>query len=127
MKGQNIYESALSLIGETPGSDSASDYFDRAPYILAIFCDKVAHIDKCFRETHGLESQKSFNEVFMDLESEFPLCSRFVDSAAHYLAAMFVVYENEKLHDRLFSIHCDMLSSAISEIPYSKEKIKNAY
>ena len=125
MKSRELFDSALALIGES--EDSGEDYSERAPYILAIFCDKVASIYKTFRETHGLLPQKSFNEVYISLTDEFPLCSRFVDSAVHYLAAMLVTYENEDLHDKLFSIHCDMLSAAISEIPYSNEKIKNAY
>ena len=127
MKIREIYNSALSLIGEQQNSKNDDDYSERATYIMAIFCDKVANIDRSFRETHGLEAQKEFNEVCLGLDSDFPLCPRFADSAAHYLASMLVVYENDVLHDRLFSMHCDLLSSAISEIPYSLEKIKDTY
>ena len=127
MTVRDIYSSALGLIGENAESESDSDYSERSTYIVAIFCDKIANIDRDYRESHGLDKQQSFNEVRLELDSEFPLCPRFSDSATHYLAAMLVLYEDEALHDRLFSIHCDLLAGAISEIPCYKEKIKNVY
>ncbi len=127
MTVRDIYNSALCLIGENSESENDSDYSERATYIVAIFCDKIAHIDRSYRESHRLDEQKSFNEVCLELDTEFPLSPRFADSASHYLAAMLVLYENEVLHDKLFSMHCDLLANAISEIPYLKEKIKNAY
>ncbi len=127
MTVRDIYDSALSLIGENAELGSDADYSERAPYIVAIFCDKVANIDRSYRETHGLEEQKYFNAVRLGLDTDFPLCPRFTDSAVHYLAAMLVLYENEVLHDKLFSIQCDLLAKAISEIPCYKEKIVNVY
>ena len=127
MTVREIYDSALKLIGVSSEGLNDSDYSERAPYIVAIFCDKMMDTDRYYREAHGLDAQNSFNAIRLELSAQFPLCDRFADSAIHYLASMLVLYENEVVHDKLFSMHCDLLSNLMREIPYYKEKIKNVY
>lgn len=127
MKGKNIYDAALAILGEPIDSGYDSDYSERAPYIIATFCCDSAEIDKDYRETHGLDAQPEFSVSYISLDDDFPLCKRFSKAAAFYLAAMLVIEEDESLSDSIFEKYCDAISVAVSEIPFTKGKTRNVY
>lgn len=127
MKIKSIFESALSLIGESIDGENAEDYTERAQYLAASFCCDVAEVDREYRETHGLPEQKQYDEVMLTLDSDFPLANRFAKACAHYIAAMLIVDENEFLSDKLFDKYCDSLATAVLEIPGQRKKISELY
>ena len=127
MTVKKIYDSALAFLGETPDDLGDGELAERASYIIAGFCADNAELDRDFRETHTLPAQDSFSEVYLELEEDFPLSSRFSRAAALYTASMLVIDENESLSDSLFEKYCDALSRAVSEIPFAKGKIHDIY
>ena len=127
MTAKKIYESALAILGETRENEAELDYRERAPYLIATFCCNAASVDRDFRESHRLGAQGKFSEIYVSLDDPFPLCKRFTDSAAFYLASMLISDTDEDFSERLFEKYCDSLSRAVSEIPFSKGKTKNAY
>lgn len=127
MTVKKIYESALALLGETKENESELEYRERAPYLIATFCCTAAAVDRDFRESHRLGAQGEFSDVYIPLDDEFPLCNRFTDAAAHYLASMLISDSDEDFSEKLFEKYCDSLSRAVSEIPFSKGKTKNVY
>ena len=127
MKIKSIYDAVLRLLGHSADDTSDEDYAERAPYIAATFCCETAALDRDYRESHKLEPQKLFSEVYLSLSDDFPLCSRFTSAAAYYIAAMLVLEENEKLSDVFFDKYCESLSAAVSEIPGKNHKIKDVY
>lgn len=127
MTVKDIYDSALRILGEPAGDGTDDDYKDRAPYIVAAFCCDAAQADRDYRESHGLDDQPSFSEVFIALTADFPLSSRFASAAAYYLAATLIFEEDEERSDNLFAKYCDSLSSAVTETPSRSRKIKNMY
>lgn len=124
---KNIYDAALRLLGEKPDETRDSELSARAEYLAAAFCCDIAAIDRDYRASHKYEPQKPFNELFLELNTDFPLSSRFSKACSHYIAAMLVVDEDEALSDKLFEKYCDSLASAVSEIPCKREKIRNIY
>ena len=127
MTAKSIYENALALLGETRENEETLNYRERAPYIIATFCCNAASVDRDFRESHKLDAQGEFSDVYISLDEAFPLSRRFVGACAYYLASMLVSESDEGLSERLFEKYCDSLSRAVSEIPFSKEKVKNVY
>lgn len=127
MTVKDIYDSALRILGEPVGDGSDGDYSERAPYIVAAFCCDAAQADRDYRETHGLGKQPSFGEVFLAMNTDFPLSSRFASAAAYYLAATLIFEEDEGRSDNLFAKYCDSLSSAVTETPSRSRRIKNMY
>lgn len=127
MKIKSIYDAALRLLGHTADDGSDADYAERTPYIAATFCCEAAAIDRDYRESHKIGEQKNFSQIYLGLEDDFPLCSRFTSAAAYYIAAMLVLEENELLSDSFFEKYCDSLSAAVSETTGTCGKIKDVY
>lgn len=113
---EEIYESALALLGESMNRYDNSDYEERAPYLIAAFCSEAQERDKAWRNSLSLEAQSTWNTVFISLDQEFPLSERFASAAAFYVAAMLVVDSDEELSDKLYDRFCDAMSTIDSNI-----------
>ncbi len=127
MINSEIYKSALTLIGQSVSLSDTEDYEERAPYLLASFCNEVCEIDRAARRALGLEDTPSFNRVFLSLDSDFPLLDKFIAVAAKYIAAMLIIDENGDLSDTLFHMYCEGIERIRSEIPFILEGIANKY
>lgn len=121
-----IYEAALSLIGEK-NYGSVDDYAERAPYLLAAFCGEARGLDAVYRSAKSLPEQLPHGAVMIELTSVFPLAKRFSGPAAMYLGAMLIIDENEELSDKLYARYCDAMSAICSEVPGAVEKITDMY
>ena len=111
MTCREIYGAALRLLCEA--DENASDYEDRAGYLLATFCTEASPIDNRFRVANGEGEQLPFAKVFLELDSIFPLSDIFLPAAEYYLAAMLAIDENEELCDRYFAKYTDALASIV--------------
>ena len=124
MTCRDIYNAALRLLCEA--DDSASDYEDRAGYLLATFCTEASAIDNRYRVANGEGEQHPFAKVFLELDSRFPLSDIFLPAAEYYLAAMLAIDENEELCDRYFAKYTDALASIVQPRA-EKNPIKDRY
>ncbi len=127
MTNRQIYNGALRLLGEVPDTASNEDYLDRAPYLLAAFCTENAGIDRAYREAHGMSEGEWQDEVYVELDAEFPLCSRLSVAARTYLAAMLILDENETLSDTLFDRYCGQMARLCEQLPASVHPIIQRY
>ena len=127
MKNKEIYSSALNLLAQDPSEGANEDYEERAPYLIATFCNEITEIDNAVRKALGIEKKSEFDRVWLDLEEEFPMLDRFVSVAAKYLAAMLVIDEDTDLSDKLYEMYCDAISAIRSQIPCIIEKTANRY
>ncbi|MBE6550362.1 MAG: hypothetical protein E7670_08050 [Ruminococcaceae bacterium] len=138
---EQIYESALALLGESMNENDNIDYEERAPYLIAAFCSEAQERDKEWRSSLSLGSQGTWDTVCIALDELFPLSERFACAAAFYVAAMLVVDSDEELSDKLYDRFCDAMSTIDSNIEasldtdddteetpiYMLESIKNVY
>ena len=113
MTCKSIYDAALRLLCEV--EENASDYEDRAGYILATFCTEASAIDNRYRAQNGEGPLLPFAKLFVELESDFPLSDVFLPAAEYYLAAMLAIDENEELSDRYFAKYTDSMTSILQE------------
>ena len=127
MLNKEIYTSALHLLAQSTAEDENQDYEERAPFIIASFCNEVLEIDQLMRKFLGLDSGIDFHKVWLALDELFPLLDRFAPIGAKYLAAMLVIDEDSELSDKLYEMYCDAISTLRSEIPCVIEKITNKY
>ncbi len=112
----DIYSTALGMIGLQVTSEGISDYEERAPYLLASFCNMTKELDKKLRRREGLVNQLPFNSVYLALGSSFPLSEPLASAAALYVAAMLVIEENSQLSDSLYDKYCDSISTLSTEL-----------
>ncbi len=99
---RKVYESALCLLAESTAATENADYEERAPYILAVFCNEALALDEAMRKFTGQEEDISFDGIYLGLDDKFPLLPRFATLAALYLAAMLVLDDNAELSDKLY-------------------------
>ncbi len=127
MINQEIYEASLGILAQsiTPGENE--DYEERAPYLLAAFCNDVLDLDGTMRSILGEDNTPDFHKVFLPLNDEFPLLDRFAPLAGLYVASMLVLDENSELSDRIYDRYQDMMDQVRSGIPYSLESITDEY
>lgn len=111
-----IYNQALSIIGEMVSDSNDSDYQERSTYIIPTFCCTVKDLDKKVRIAEGADKQPSFSTVYMPLDSDFPLNDTMASSAALYLAAMLVLDEDPELSDSIYDKYCDCISSISASV-----------
>ena len=114
MLNVDIYKAALTLIAQGIESNDISDYDERAPYLIASFCNTSKKIDADIRRAKNYESQGKFSPVCLPLEDEFPLCDDLVSAASLYVAAMLVIDEDEALSDSIYDKYCDAISSIMA-------------
>ena len=143
---EQIYESALALLGESLNPGDNNDYEERAPYLIAAFCTEAQETDKAWRNSLNLGTQIIWDPIRIGLDDLFPLSDRFACAAAFYVAAMLVIDSDEDLSDKLYDRFCDAMSTIDSNIeipeeteeekvedekeeipPYILESIKNVY
>ena len=117
---EEIYDSALALLGESLDQNDNTDYEERVPYLIAAFCTEVQERDKLWRDSFNLDAQSTWNPVFISLDTEFPLSERFASAAAFYVAAMLVIESDEELSDKLYDRFCDAISTIDSNTNISK-------
>ena len=126
-KGIDILSQALKRFGRSLTDEEREDYTARAPYLLATVCSEAKDLDEHYRAAHGIGKAPDFDEVEIDLESDFPLCDRFVGAASAYLAAMFIIDDNVTLSDKFFDVYCDNMARIATEIPTQIEIIAQKY
>jgi hypothetical protein len=124
---RNIYDTALKLLGEVECTASEAELQERAPYIAAALCTEVSALDRAYREAFGMEKETKINDLYIDLDTDFPLADRFAPAAAYYMAAMLILDEDTELYEKLFDRFCDALASISAEIPFVKGSIANVY
>ncbi len=127
MINQEIYEASLGILAQSISSSENEDYEERAPYLLAAFCNDVLDLDGTLRSIFGEDDTPDFHKVFLPLTDDFPLLDRFAPLAGLYVAAMLVLDEDGELSDRIYDRYNDMLDQIRSGIPYSLESITNQY
>lgn len=127
MTVHEILSSAAALICEDLSNDTAQDYSERTPFIIATFCSQCKGIDSRYRKANGLAPISTYTKATMPLEYVFPLIPELVPAATYYLAAMLVLDENEALSDKLFDLYTDAVATIAASIPFTSEKITNKY
>ena len=127
MKCKEIYDGALRILAESTRPADNDDYEERAPYLLAAFCSELSNTDSSLRRLLGKDERVEFCEVYLPLDNDFPLLSRFASAAALYLAAMLIIDDEQDFSDKLYERYCDRISSICSTVPAVAEKIKNKY
>ena len=127
MTNREIYEAALHLLAQPAESGENEDFEERAPFLIAAFCNEVSEVAGWMRGMMGLSDGTSFDRVCLDMDEEFPLPDRFATAAALYVAAMLVLDEDASLSDRLYDRYCDAISSLRNGIPYTNESITDCY
>ncbi len=120
MTYRNIYNTALSLLGEVPGASGLEDYEARAKPLLAMIS---AELSECSRALGGGEAQVA---VEVSLESSFPLAERLAFVAATRLAARLVFDETPELTKSLDSAAADLLERTMRSAT-SLESVREVY
>jgi hypothetical protein len=127
MTYREIFRSAAALVAEDITDGTAADYEDRACYILAIFCNQTAGIDKRYRLANGLQATALTELVCVDLDAEFPLHAIFAPIAAYYLGSALSADENDAMSERLFERYTDAIASVVSALPAASTHVSDAY
>ncbi len=127
MKNKEIYNSALRLLASGGEPQENADYEERAPYILASFCNEMLELDKAIRTFLELKPSSLTPTVWLDLEADFPLLDRFFSLAAKHLAAMLIIDEDGELSDKLYNMYCEGIALITKELPARLESIINKY
>ena len=124
---RDIYDSALRILAESAGLSDNADYEERAPYLLAAFCNEAQSTDEALRRSLGLSPISELDSTYIDLSEKFPLLPRFSTCAARYLAAMLILDDNREISDILYDKYCDAISSICASISAVKENIIDKY
>lgn len=129
MKCQDIYKSALRMIGENGREDRTADYLERTPYILANAVSDLKVLDGYYRKAHSLPEQPEISgaEVCLPLSESFPLSDRFAGAVTAYLASILLIDENTILSDKFYDRFCMAVTAITGEIPAETEKILERY
>ena len=127
MTYREIFNSAIALIAEEVGDGAISDYEERAAYILAVFCNQTARIDRQYRQANALSAGTYPDLGYISLDSSFILHPVFAPVAAYYLGSALTVDENEAMSERLFEQYTDAITSIVSALPLSGAPISDAY
>lgn len=122
-----IYESALQLIGEVPNTPSVSDYETRASYILANLTTTLAPLDVHYSAATGTSNMTPIARSYVELSKFFPLSTSFTPLATFYLASMLVIDENEELSQRLYKLYTEELERFKADIPRQSQNIIDRY
>jgi len=126
MKNREIYELALSFLAESGDRTENGDYEERAGYLLSAFATEVLEVNRMLFEAEEGEAVVSI-PLYLSLDEVFPMHERFAAAAGMYLGAMLVLTEDPSLSETLFSRYCDAISSIISSLPMTVERVKDRY
>ena len=121
MTYQEIYDAALRMICESTNSEENADYEERAPYILATFCNECAPIEVAYCKAHKILPPNIAPLVRIAMIDTFPLNARFSAAVVYYLCAMLVIDENEALSDKFFSLYTDAVSLVQASIEKAEQ------
>lgn len=127
MTNEKIYKEAMNLLGESVADGDNEDMEERAPYLIAAFCNEVSEVDRALREAEGDEKEVSFDTTWIALTDPFPLVPRLSSAACLYLASMLVIDEDPELSDKLYDRYCDSVATICSHLPASIETIIDRY
>ena len=127
MTYREIFRSAAALVAENVTDGISADYEDRACYILAIFCNQTAVIDKRYRLANGLQATTLPELVHVDLDTEFPLHAVFAPIAAYYLGSALSADENDAMSEQLFAQYTDAIASVVAALPAASAHVSDAY
>ena len=127
MQCKHILRSALKLLGEVGGETDNPDYTERAPYIIAAFVSEAYNADERYRIAHGLDKSPEPDQVYVDLDDEFPLCDRLAPMCAFYLASLLIADESPELSESYYDRYCDSISSFLYSLPAKAECIKQIH
>lgn len=116
---REIYENALRLLGETGDKDYCSDYEERAPYVIASFCALATDVDKRIRLIENMDEVADFNRLYLDLDTDFPLCDKLLGCASLYLAAMLLSDNDYELADSFYDKYCDAIATLSASVGIS--------
>lgn len=84
----DIYERALTMIGETPDSQGISDYSTRADYLLPGVIAQLAN----FSDALGVSVDRSSG--LLEKTADFPLAPSLATAAAKLLASFLIAPED---------------------------------
>jgi hypothetical protein len=112
----DIYNKALSFMGDLNDPLGNFDYAERAPYIIASFCSNARSTDKALRKINGLPDTAAFSRISIALLEQFPLCDELVHPASLYLAAMLIADDNPDLSDTLYDQYCDFMATLAASL-----------
>ncbi len=126
MTNRELYENALRLLAQSANEDN-EDYEERAPFLIASFCNEAQEVDSFLRMASGLSSAVEFTKIWLDLDESFPLLEQLAPAACLYLAAMLVLDEDMSLSDRLYELYSEALSHIRSGISCTLESIADRY
>ena len=127
MRNKDIYNGALRILSEQPDIIVNDDYEERAPYLIAAFCDENKDIDRAYRMANSLSEAPEVNAVCVELNEQFPCAPRFSSACCMYVASMLIIDENSELSDKLYDKYSDMMSTISAGIPSFVEKISDRY
>ncbi len=127
MKNIEIYNGAMRILSEQIDPDMNEDYQERAPYLIAAFCDEIKDIDRAYRMANSLPEAPEVNAVCIELTEDFPCAPRFASACCMYLASTLLLGEDDELSDRLYDKYSDIMSTISMGIPSFVEKIGDRY
>ena len=122
-----IYVSALALLGEDPSGVYSDDYAARAPYLIPILCYNLSHLDRKCRSDENSGGINYMPSAPVDMHSDFPLSDMLATPAAYYLASMLVFDSDETRSDTLYERFCEMCDGIESSLPCKLEKTVDKY
>ena len=127
MTNRELFENALRLLAQPTAEGENEDYEERAPFLLASFCNETQEVDSFLRMASGISSAVEFTRIWLPLDEEFPLLESLAPAACLYLAAMLVLDEDRSLSDRLYDLYSEAVSAIRSGICCTLESIVDRY
>ena len=127
MTNRELYENALRLLAQPTEEGENEDYEERAPFLLAAFCNEAQEVDSFLRLASGISSAVEFARIWLPLDEEFPLLESLAPAACLYLAAMLILDEDSTLSDRLYDLYTETVSNIRSGISCTLETIVDRY
>lgn len=126
MQCQEILESAIRMLAESDSNGNTSDYTERAPYLLSVFCSKLLSLDNRYRKANGTDPVQQSIPGRIELDDLFPLSDAFVPAAIDYLASLLILEENEEISERLYEDYEDCITGIRAEL-FALGRIRNRY
>ena len=127
MTNQAVFDSALHIIGETPGADDLADYTARAPYLICAACRALASVDRMYRLAHGLEESVLPAGSEYALDGIFPLDDALHPAAACHIASALLFDENPVLSDKCHARCTEQIETILAALPAQVVPIEAKY
>ncbi|MBR6709654.1 MAG: hypothetical protein IKL84_08265 [Clostridia bacterium] len=127
MTNQEVFDSALRIIGEEPGAADLADYTARAPYLLCSACRALAGVDRMYRLAHRVGVLVLPRDSEYALDSLFPLSDALHPTAAYHIAAALIFDENPALSDKCHARFVEQTKDILDALPARVELIGQKY